>query len=46
MDYVSNGNDIIAKESRSDKAGTILAYDMLLAKYRKSIKRKEKERHA
>ncbi len=46
MDYVSNGNVIIAKESRSDKAGTLLAYDMYLAKNRKGGKRKEKERHA
>jgi len=46
MDYVSNGNVVIAKESRSDKAGTLLAYDMYLAKNRKGGKRKEKERHA
>ena len=46
MDYVTNGNVIIAKESRSDKAGTILAYDMYLAKNRNSGKRKEKAEHA
>ena len=46
MDYVSNGNVIIAKESRSDKAGTLLASDMYLAKNRIGGKRKEKERHA
>ncbi len=46
MDYVSNGNVVISKESRSDKAGTLLAYDMYLAKNRKGSKRKEKERHA
>lgn len=46
MDYVSNGNVVIAKESRLDKAGTLLAYDMYLAKNRKGSKRKEKERHA
>lgn len=46
MDYVSNGNVIIAKESRTDKSGVILAYDMYLAKNRKGDMRKEKERHA
>ena len=46
MDYVSNGNVVIAKEGRSDKAGTVLAYDIYLAKNRKSKVRKEKERHA
>lgn len=46
MDYVSNGNVIIAKESRTDKSGVILAYDMYLAKNGKGGKRKEKERHA
>ena len=46
MDYVSNGNVVIAKEGRSDKAGRVLAYDMYLAKNRKSKVRKEKEKHA
>ena len=46
MDYVTNGNVIIAKESRSDKAGTIMADEMYLAQNRQSSKRKEKEKHA
>ena len=47
MDYVSNGNLSIAKETRADQAGALLAYDMYLAKNRKGgKKRKEKERHA
>lgn len=47
MDYVSDNNLAIARETRTDKAATVLAYDVVFSAMRnKSKTGKEKERHA